>query len=128
MAGVRFKPSCIMDVSEDFTPKIKPQILATLAGMYSNDDVLYFICQYYSIYLVATSSFSLGSIIVWTSPSIPDLEKSETFGILTLEDKSWIASLVTVNTVVPLFIWLVLHYFFSIDWGIIMWSFFWLLN
>lgn len=47
---------------------------------------------------MATSSFSLGAIIAWTSPSIPDLERTGSLGILTLEDKSWIASLVTVST------------------------------
>ena len=39
----------------------------------------------------------MGSVIAWTSPALPSMQESGTFGNLTVDQTSWIASLVPVN-------------------------------
>ncbi|ODM88818.1 Facilitated trehalose transporter Tret1-2 [Orchesella cincta] len=59
-----------------FQSKIRPQIITTLIAC-----------------------VEVGTVLTWTSPALPDLEKRNTFGGLTISEKSWIASAVTFGAI-----------------------------
>ncbi|CAL8101451.1 unnamed protein product [Orchesella dallaii] len=46
------------------------------------------------------AAYSVGTVVAWTAPAIPDLEATEHFGVLTVSDKSWIASIVTLAALI----------------------------
>ncbi|CAL8135066.1 unnamed protein product [Orchesella dallaii] len=69
-----------IDTTPTFQPKILPQLFPTL--------------------IVCLACFEVGAVRVWTSPALPDLERQNLFGGLTPNDKSWIASAVTLGAVV----------------------------
>ena len=47
--------------------------------------------------LATIGSFSLGTVLAWSSPALPDLAEREDLGVLSAKDKSWIASLAVVS-------------------------------
>lgn len=53
--------------------------------------------QVASTFVACIGAFVLGSVIGWSSPAIPDLDKSRDFGTLSDTDKSWLGSLTHVS-------------------------------
>ncbi|CAL8083185.1 unnamed protein product [Orchesella dallaii] len=62
-----------------FQSKIRGQVIATL--------------------IVCLACVEVGAVLTWTSPALPDLERKKRFGGLTVNEKSWIASAVTLGAI-----------------------------
>ncbi|CAG7823599.1 unnamed protein product, partial [Allacma fusca] len=60
--------------------------------------------QYLAALIPTIGSFSLGTVLAWSAPALPDLKLRQDLGNLTADDETWIASLAVLGALMSGFI------------------------